>query len=154
MLGLTLQTSRTMRINKLLKYLPLLLIIPLIVLIYRKFFKKSINTVAVEQVGEVALQNLANGMTYAQAASHLVDSMFSKSFAGTWFRNVDEDALGAYMKTIRPDEYRTLEAVYQAVKTDKLPYVTLGRGGTLTEDIRGAFNSKEMHQYMSHLLQL
>jgi len=135
-----------------LKFAPFAVLAVVGYFVYKKFFKKTLNEVATNATKEQGTEGLSNGLTYLQAASNLIDFMFSKGFAGSLFFNVNEKALGEFLLTICADEFRKLEQVYNQLKDSKLPTICLGRGGTLSDDLDRCFSKKEKAQYMSHLL--
>jgi hypothetical protein len=142
------------KMKELLKYIPYLFACIAAWFIYNFFFKKGVSTILDDTAKEQGFEGLRNGMTYAQAADTLYNSMFSGSFAGTLFFNADEESIGNLLLSIYADEFRKLETVYNAVKKERNPWITIARGGTLADDLRSVFSSKEQTKYMSHLLLL
>ena len=151
-------------LDTVLKFLPFVAVGAIGYFVYKKFFKKTqtLSDISTATTKEQSVELLSNGLTYLQAANNLVDSMFSRGFAGSLFFNVDEKALGEFMLTICKDEYRKLEQVYNQLKDEiwgfsldlKKAAFCLSKGGTLSDDLNRCMNKKEKEQYLSHLFVL
>lgn len=126
--------------------------------IYRNLFKdktgiKQASDMNAEEVKTASNHMLENGDTYYQGAIRLIEFMYNGAII-PWFSNTDEELLGAYLLTVKPEEYNKLDQVYQAAKEAKKHWYTMGTNGTLTQDLVKVFSKKEQKKYMSHLVNL
>lgn len=105
-----------------------------------------------KEIADRSKDRMSNGESYISAASYLFEELVGNA-PSTLFKDVDEGAVGSFMKGVRKEEYRQLENTYNLYRKSHgvLTVIGIFSSDTLTQALKRAFNDAEKREYLGHL---
>lgn len=105
-----------------------------------------------KEIADRSKDRMSNGESYISAASYLFEELVGNA-PSTFFKNVDEEVVGSFMKGVRKEEYRQLENTYNLYRKSHgiLTVVGIFSSDTLTQALKRVFDDVEKKEYLGHL---